>query len=482
MSANFLHGVETIELNIGTRPIRGVKTAVIGLVGTAPLYDVATGERVPNIQKLTLNDINARTYFGADRAGFTIPAALKAGFDQGNGPIYIVVNVLDPDVHKTDVTSETKTFTSTNVVTLANPQVTNVVVKNSAGSTTYVLNTDYTLDAANGTITRKTGGAISALSEIKVSYTYLDPSKVTASDLIGTVNGSGNRTGMQAFLEAYQKFGFYPKILIAPGYSSQTSVATALISIANKVRALALIDAPSGTTPQQAITGRGPDGSITFNTASERAVLCYPHLKRYNTATQAEELIPFSAYYAGVMARTDIEKGYWWSPSNQEILGITGVERHITSMINDPTSEANALNEAGIVTVFNSFGSGFRVWGNRSAAWPNGTQPRYFINIRRVADIIYESIEYSSIQFLDQPISQAWIDSVTESVNSFIRTLIARGALVDGRCWYDPAKNEATELALGHVTFDYSFMPPPPAERITFESFVDINLLKSLGT
>ncbi len=46
---------------------------------------------------------------------------------------------------------------------------------------------------------------------------------------------------------------------------------------------------------------------------------------------------------------------------------------------------------------------------------------------------------------------------------------------------YDPTKNPTTELALGHVTFDLEFMPPTPAERITFESFINIELLKQLG-
>ena len=36
MPANFLHGVETIEVLKGPRPIRQVKTAVVGLIGTAP--------------------------------------------------------------------------------------------------------------------------------------------------------------------------------------------------------------------------------------------------------------------------------------------------------------------------------------------------------------------------------------------------------------------------------------------------------------
>ncbi len=64
----------------------------------------------------------------------------------------------------------------------------------------------------------------------------------------------------------------------------------------------------------------------------------------------------------------DLEKGFWWSNSNQEIQGITGVERSLSAMIDDPQSEVNQLNENGITTIFNSYGSGLRLWGNRTAA------------------------------------------------------------------------------------------------------------------
>ena len=156
------------------------------------------------------------------------------------------------------------------------------------------------------------------------------------------------------------------------------------------------------------------------------------------------------------------------------------MELPITALINDSTTEANALNEAGIVTLFNSFGSGIKTWGNRSAAFPTDTSPENFINVQRTADILHESIEYNMLQFIDRPINQALIDSIRESVNGFIRTLIMRGALIDGKCVYDPAKNPATEIAAGHLVFDLEFMPPTPAERITFESFINIELLKAL--
>ena len=86
------------------------------------------------------------------------------------------------------------------------------------------------------------------------------------------------------------------------------------------------------------------------------------------------------------------------------------------------------------------------------------------------------------LQFIDYPINDALIDAIKGSVDAFIRTLVSRGALIDGSCTYDSAKNPSTEIALGHLTFDITFMPPTPCERITFESFIDIELLSSLGS
>lgn len=481
MAANFLHGIETIELDTGLVPIRQVKTAVIGLVGTAPMLDVATGDRTLNTPVLVTNDRDAARYFGQQRAGFTIPQALDAIFDQGAG-LVIVVNVLDTATDTTAITNENHTFGDDRLITLSKPQVSSVVVTGSGGTPTYVAGTDYVLDAAAGTLTLPASGStITTSIALRVNFSYLDPTKATSSDIIGTVDGGGNRTGMQAFLDCPQLFGYGPKTLIAPGFSTATAIVSDLNVLAGKLRAIALVDAPVGTTFQQAITGRGPSGAINFNTSSQRVVLCYPHLKRYNVTTGLEELQPFSSSLAGVMAAKDNERGYWWSPSNTEIKGITGVERKLTAGISDSTSEVNLLNEAGILTVFNSFGTGFKTWGNRSAAWPSVTHPRNFINIRRVADILHESIEQSIAQFIDYPINNALIDAITESVNAFIRTLVGRGALIDGSCTYNPDLNPSTELALGHLTFSLNFMPPPPAERITFESTIDISLLSELG-
>ncbi|MBP2848756.1 phage tail sheath subtilisin-like domain-containing protein [Dickeya oryzae] len=467
MAANYLHGVETTEVETGARVVKAVKSAVIGLIGTAPIGPV-------NTVTLCTSD-TAAAKFGGQLTGFTIPQALDAIYDHAAGTV-LVINVLDPAVHKTHVENEPVTFDSNGSATLANPVVASLVLKKDAGSAPYVLDTDYTLDQQTGVITRLNKAIDTALA----SYDYADPTKVTAADIIGAVNAAGNRTGMKLLHDTYNTYGFFAKILLAPVYCTQNSIRVELQALAEKLGAMAYVDAPIGTTYEQAISGRGPAGTINFNTSSARVRLFYPHVKVYDSATNAERLEPLSQRAAGLRAKVDLEKGFWWSSSNQEILGITGVERQLSAMIDDPSCEVNLLNEQGITTVFNSYGTGLRLWGNRSAAWPTVTHMKNFENVRRTADVINESIRYFSLQYIDMPITQALIDALTESVNAYGRKLIGDGALLGFKCWYDSTRNEETELSAGHLLLSYKFTPPPPLERLTFETEITSEYLANL--
>jgi phage tail sheath protein FI len=74
------------------------------------------------------------------------------------------------------------------------------------------------------------------------------------------------------------------------------------------------------------------------------------------------------------------------------------------------------------------------------------------------------------------------IDVITEAANGFLRKLIADGAILDGKAWYDSKLNPVEELNSGHVTLSYDFMPPPPAESITYKATVNINYLREIGS
>jgi len=584
MAANFLHGVETSLVKVGPRPVNIVKSAVIGLIGLAPIDPDDTATFDPTRTSVTVNRnkpflvLNSTdgSKFGPEIPGFTIPQALDVIFDQGAGTV-VVVNVFDPNKHLATVASESVTITELKGK-LAYPAVEDLVVS-KAGSN-YVKDTHYLIDSfgnitiigdaisgkapvgsffiqdvntgaqvsqisidgvnllsstvsndtsaaalatavaagitsgpsnytavASGDTVTITGtatigatvngevititssnaiiegdatmenGVTAAGGVISATYKRLDTTTITNSDFIGDVV-SDVRTGLEVFDLVKPLFGFKPRILIAPEYSQIPAIKTEMIVKAEKYYGFALIDAPAGWTPTQAITDRGSTGTV-FNTSSYGAVGLYPRAKRFDTVLNAEVVYPYSPFFAGEWAATINEFGYWYSPSNKELQGLVGIERTITADISDAQTDANLLNEKGIVTFYND--SGIFTWGNRSLAYPTFTDPEQFLSIRMTIAVIKDSIEQASRQFIDQPLDDALIDTITETVNEFIRVLKGRRALIDGECFYDPAKNPPVQLAAGQLVLGIRYMPPPPLERLTYETFLDVTILSQLG-
>lgn len=469
MATNYLHGVETIEVNQGPRTINVVKSSVICLVGVAPIGPV-------NELTLVVSPAQA-AQFGQKLPGFTIPQALDAIFAQGPATV-VVVNTLAP-ANLANVALESQTITSGKLKLSAAP-IGDVEIFLTNGTTPFtgVKDVDYSLDAF-GNFTALSSVASEGLV-LKFTFKKLDTGTITTAQIIGT-NTSGVKTGTVLWENVFNTFGFYPKILIAPVYVEQIAVSTQLLTLAEKYRAIALIDSPVTTTVTAAIAGRGPASTINFKTGSQRAYLLHPHVKVYDLDTDSNIDAPYSQFMAGVMSRTDNNEGYWVSPSNHEIFGVVGTEYLITSSVNDASTDANLLNEKGIATLFSGYGTGLRTWGNRSAAFPTDTTPKNFVPIRRLADMVHESLEQGMLPFIDKPLNQGTIDAIRDSANGFFKTQIGRGACFPGsRCEYS-SENTPEELANGHVTFDLIFMGPTPAERITFKSYIDINLLAQLA-
>lgn len=469
----FLHGVEIIEQTSGSVPIRTVATAVIGIVGTAPMWAVAPANQSLNAPVVIRSDRDAAAFFGPVLAGYSIPAAIRAAQAQGAATI-VVVNVFDQTVHKTVVAPSAFTAHEGKTIVLPDQGVTTVVVTNAGASVTYVKDTDYSLDAVNGIVTPLTpSGAITDAEVLHIGYYKPNPAAVVGADVIGSVDGGGNRLGAQALLNTEPLFGFSPKLLAAPAYSQTATVAAALDVLANTLRAMCLVDAPAGTTVAQAITNRGTSGNA-FNSGSKRTILCFPE------ATGPDGNEPYSQWLSGVIAHVDDAESYSVSPSNHTIAGVIGAERPLTAT-NDSTSDVNALNAAGIVTIALRRGAGAKVWGNRSAAYPASSEQDTFICVRRTADVVEDAIELAALQYMDKRINNALIDSMVGDVNTFMRTLIQRGDLLQGsKCTFDPTQNTSDQLALGHLTINYTIGVPSPLEDLTFNSFIDISLLSSI--
>lgn len=453
----FLHGAEVVQLDGGPRPIRTVSSAVIGLVGSA-----RKGPRnQPVLVRGSLTD--ALDTFGDEG---TIADGVRAILDQTPAAV-VCVNVFDPDTHRSDVPADEFKLDGDTVVIAKGAA--GLVVKNQAMSTTYQTPADYTFDAATGILTRKGAGNIAAGATISVSYTEADPAAVTPAAVTGEVDGAtGAYEGVEALRGAESALGVRPRILCAPGFTGRTTgtaaggdlaapTAAALVRVAQRLRAVAVLDGPNSTDAAAA------DFRALFD--SRRAYIVEPHFEVRDTEAGASAAQPPSARVAGVIAATDARRGFWTSPSNQTVHGISGTSRPVDFALDDPTSRANALNAGEIATVIRDAG-GFRLWGNRTCA---SDAKWAFLPVARTADLIADSILRAHRWAVDRGITRNYLEDVAGSVNDYIRELIGLGALVGGRCWPSEANTE-NALAAGRVYFDYEFTPVSPAERITFRA------------
>jgi len=285
----------------------------------------------------------------------------------------------------------------------------------------------------------------------------------TIANVIGGVNStSGEYEGVQALLGANSLLGVTPRVLIAPGFTHQrdsenaNAVVAELIGVAERLRAVIIADGPN-TVDADAIAASNDFGS-------SRVYLIDPWVKKLNAAGNTV-VAPASPVVAGLISKSDNERGFWWSPSNQNINGITGTGRAIDFALGDVNSRANILNENNVATIIRE--DGFRLWGNRTLT---SDTKWIFLSVRRTADIINDSLLRAHLWAVDRNISKTYIQDVTESVNNYLRYLTSIGAILGGKCYADPDLNTPENIALGKVFFDFDFTPPYPAEQVTFRS------------
>ena len=459
MAAAYLHGIETIRIDGGSNPVYTVDGAITAIVGTAPVGAV-------NEITVCQTKKDFARFSTITGKGFTLPDAADIWTRYGSGIAY-VVNVCDPAKHKTNVADEVLTVDPDTLTAKTVHPALQAGYAIKDGSTPLTEGNGYRIDILSGEIVFAAKPAAP-----KISYTYTDPAKVTEADIIGAyVAASGKRTGMELLTEGFNRFGADAKIIIVPQFDKTATCAAAMITLAEKLHAIAYISAPAATGLSQAIQGRGPEGNINFKTASDRAHLFYPHV---TGLLGAESL---ATHAAGLRMKTDVEHGYWFSTSNRELQGVVGAEVALTARADDPQAETNRLNEKGISTVFNSYGTGFRLWGNRLACFPTVTHLKNFEVAQRTGDLIDESIRRFELQYLDRPIDDALIDSLIGSVRTYLGTL---RSIVGYSVDLDYDYNLVDAFSKGQVPLVYDYTPKLPAERITNTSVMTRKYLVNL--
>jgi phage tail sheath protein FI len=456
VTVQYLHGIETIELDSPSGPVETVKSNVIGLVGTAPDAD-------PDIFPL---NTPVAVFADALKAGQlkstgTLLDGVDAIFSQKSAVVVVTrvsegqsqeetwSNLVGSPTGKTGIWALLKARPMLQVVpkllvapghTSGRPTngIKNLVIGD--GGQNYVLATTSITIAAPAVGGRQAKAVPQVVGGKLTGAIITDPGYGYDTVPAVTVTGAGTGAAVTATL----------------GHVANP-VGVALASIVDRLRAVAFLDGP-GTSYDDAVEYRGDYGS-------QRISIVDPGVLSWDTENSLYVTKPASAYAAGIQARIDEEKGFWYSFSNELIQNIGGPARPVDFMPNDRDCEANMLNSNQITTIIHD--DGFRFWGLRNT----GTDPLWAqLSVRRTADMIYESLERAERPRMDKPFSLQLLAGIQGDVNKYLRLLRSRGALIGGKCWIDPTVNTPATFAAGGLTADFDLEPPACLEHLQFRA------------
>ncbi|TNL10064.1 phage tail protein [Kosakonia cowanii] len=478
-----LHGVETIELTSGTVAVTTIQTAIIGLVGTAP--DASAGTPASGTTGTPiLDNVLDFTATLTGRAGNVIVVEAVAGIPDAESPAEVETSAA------WDATARKLTITlgcdESGIISWAMPHevvsaigVLDDVEVTATGSGSGIV-TPFRLQLEGGedepfplntpvaivgtTMLSRLGdkGTLKqALTEISDQRNALTVVVRVAEETDTAKQRAAVLTGISALSSAKSVTTYQPRIVIATGFSEDDAVGKALETVAGRLRAVAYVDCESGATPGDVVQRRQSYGM--------RTELLRPRVQVSNADGQLVYR-PYSAFAAGLRARIDFEKGWWWSKSNQNINNILGVEQIDEFILGDENCDANLLNMQNVSTIIRR--AGFKHWGNRLC----GTNPQWrFEPVRRTADVIEDSIQETMLEYADRPLDRENADDIIGTINAWMRQLVGLGAIFGGRAWLDEELNTAESMAAGVLYINYDFGPKSPTELISLRVRVNNN-------
>jgi len=488
-TATYQHGVTWRDVPTSIVAPVEADSGIPVAVGLAPSY-LASSAAPPNKTRIyyTYEEAVAEMGFSYDFKTYGLCEVIYTYFVLFNtGPI-ILSNILDLDTDTgTPVANQSVTFVNGKVDTGFDSVImSTVVVKDSAGTITYVKDTDYVATFSNeGTLVLTvvpTGSAILPNANVKVSYTPADVSGITKQDIIGGVDATtGMGTGLEVLEDVFPTLSIVPGCILCPGYSQDPEVFAVMTSkgenINNCFKCIAIADVDS-TTVIKAMDVY--DWKNTNNYVSNRGIVCFPRVgideKQIWMSTQEGALIELTDWKnGGVPVET---------PSNKNFK----MNRTVVGPLDTPTDYifgkgyADMLNGQGICTAINWIG-GWKCWGNNNSIYPSSSDVKdRWIPVRRMTDWLGNTLVLTCYQFVDDPGNRRLIESIVDSINIWLNSLVSSGYSLGARIEFKQNENSDADLMSGHYTFHVYEAFPTPAEWIEFLIEFDVSYLSNLFT
>jgi phage tail sheath protein FI len=292
----------------------------------------------------------------------------------------------------------------------------------------------------------------------------------------GQITGDPNqRTGIHA-LEPVDLFN----LLCIPPLSPTADVADTTWAAAAKYcqdrRAMLIVDPPAAWTanPSTAVataeTGvNGVRGTIG-NDDARNAVMYFPRLRMPDPLNENRlgSFAPCGAV-AGIMARTDAQRGVWKAPAGLEA-SFSGVQE-FTYTLTD--GENGRLNPLGLNCLRSFPVAGKVVWGARTLVGADLLASEWkYLPVRRMALFLEESLYRGTQWVVFEPNDEPLWAQIRLNVGAFMQNLFRQGAFQGQspreaylvKC--DRETTTQNDINLGIVNILVGFAPLKPAEFV----------------
>ena len=243
-------------------------------------------------------------------------------------------------------------------------------------------------------------------------------------------------------------------------------------------RAMLIVDPKNGwntvSSAQSGVAGMNLNGDAARNGA-----VFFPRIRQSDPELdgQIETFVP-SGTIAGVMARTDAQRGVWKAPAGIDaaLNGVAGLQVEMTD------AENGLLNPLGIncLRTFPIFGR--VVWGARTLRGADAAADEYkYIPVKRTALYIEESLYRGLKWVVFEPNDEPLWAQIRLNVGAFMNNLFRQGAFqgtTPRAAYFVKCDRETTtqnDINLGIVNIVVGFAPLKPAE------FVIIKLQQMAG-
>jgi hypothetical protein len=221
----------------------------------------------------------------------------------------------------------------------------------------------------------------------------------------------------------------------------------------------------AAATARDGLSGLGLSGTDARN-----AALYFPRVRQVDLLRdgQLDTFVP-CGIIAGVMARTDAQRGVWKAPAGLDaaLNGIHGLEVNLTD------AENGMLNPLGINCLRVFPVNGRVAWGARTLRGADQLADEYkYIPVRRLALFLEESLYRGTQWVVFEPNDEPLWAQIRLNLGAFMHNLFRQGAFqgtTPRQAYFVKCDSETTtqnDIDLGIVNIVVGFAPLKPAEFV----------------